>query len=218
MFAIHSSSGRIFSGPLENLRRVEKTAQSNATRRVSDTEIELLDGDNKGTVNNDPQRYTAGKKATQQYLSLLENQGQRGPVYHAHQIMSASVHVIQGGWSLAEVIETFKEYPYQVFPITNEHRVLIGILSRQELYEFMLDTSKYPKSSMKSVADCFLNPKSKVYSADPVTDVRRIATLFVEKNLGALPIADDAGYVLGVVSRTDILKCTVTDPPLSLWC
>jgi len=59
--------------------------------------------------------------------------------------------------------------------------------------------------------------KAKQYG-DMLAHVRRIATLLVEKNLDAIPIAEESGRLVGIVSRTDILKCTIADPPLSLWC
>ena len=35
--------------------------------------------------------------------------------------------------------------------------------------------------------------------------------------LSAVPIVDDGGQLLGIVSRGDILRAIVNDPPLSLW-
>jgi hypothetical protein len=32
-----------------------------------------------------------------------------------------------------------------------------------------------------------------------------------------LPVADDEGRVTGFVSRSDILRAVVADPPLDLW-
>jgi len=32
-----------------------------------------------------------------------------------------------------------------------------------------------------------------------------------------VPIVNEAGVLLGFVSRSDILRAVVTDPPLSMW-
>jgi CBS domain-containing protein len=51
----------------------------------------------------------------------------------------------------------------------------------------------------------------------PVTDIRRISQVMLATGLSAVPIVDDAGQLLGIVSRGDILRAIVNDPPLSLW-
>jgi CBS domain-containing protein len=32
-----------------------------------------------------------------------------------------------------------------------------------------------------------------------------------------LPVVDEQGHVTGFISRSDILRAVVTDPPLDLW-
>jgi len=56
-----------------------------------------------------------------------------------------------------------------------------------------------------------------VVCADPVTDIRRIARVLLDTGLSAVPIAGEAKELLGIVSRGDILRATLADPPLSLW-
>ncbi|MFT4929791.1 MAG: acetoin utilization protein AcuB [Phenylobacterium sp.] len=64
----------------------------------------------------------------------------------------------------------------------------------------------------------FLNGDSKVYATEPVTDIRRIAGLMIEKALHTMPIIENGGKIVGIISRTDIIKAVMTEPPLSLWC
>jgi len=56
-----------------------------------------------------------------------------------------------------------------------------------------------------------------VVCADPVTDIRRIAHVLIETGLTALPVVNESQKLLGMVSRGDILRAAVADPPLSLW-
>jgi CBS-domain-containing membrane protein len=40
----------------------------------------------------------------------------------------------------------------------------------------------------------------------------------LEYHVPALPVVDEQSFVLvGIVSRSDILRCVVNDPPLTLW-
>ena len=58
---------------------------------------------------------------------------------------------------------------------------------------------------------------SPVICADPVTDIRRVARVLLETGLTALPVVDEAGRLAGILSRGDILRAVLSDPPPSLW-
>jgi CBS domain-containing protein len=65
-----------------------------------------------------------------------------------------------------------------------------------------------------SVRDVMTSP---VVAAEPVTDIRRIAKAMVEQGISGVPIVNESQELVGFISRTDILRSVVTDPPLSLW-
>ena len=66
----------------------------------------------------------------------------------------------------------------------------------------------------KTVADVMSN---QVITADPTSNARRIAKVMMDYHLSALPIVDEHDSLLGLVSRSDILRAVINDPPLSLW-
>lgn len=39
----------------------------------------------------------------------------------------------------------------------------------------------------------------------------------LDRDVDGVPIVNEAGVLLGFVSRSDILRAVVTDPPLSMW-
>jgi CBS-domain-containing membrane protein len=41
--------------------------------------------------------------------------------------------------------------------------------------------------------------------------------VLLDTGLPGLPVVDDAGQVIGFVSRSDVLRAVVADPPLDLW-
>ena len=66
----------------------------------------------------------------------------------------------------------------------------------------------------QSVVDVMWSP---VPSVAMDTDIRRVARVLLDTGLPGLPVVDDGGRVTGFVSRTDILRAVVADPPLDLW-
>ena len=217
MFYVFGSSGRTFDGTLEALRRVEKTSAINSVRKVADDEDAVAPVGDTQTPRKTSD-YSALSNNAKQYSDMLAKQGSREVVHHAYQIMTQPAQCIASHWVLSQVAEQFRSYVFHVFPILDDHQQLVGLLSRRDFYEFLLSEDARLSNLSSSVAECFITPNSIVYCADPVTDVRRIATLLVEKNLDAVPVTEENGRLVGIVSRTDILKCAIADPPLSLWC
>jgi CBS domain-containing protein len=51
----------------------------------------------------------------------------------------------------------------------------------------------------------------------PDTDIRQLAQVLLDTRLPGLPVVDGQGSLVGFVSRSDILRAMVSDPPLDLW-
>ncbi len=220
MFVVFTPSGRAFSGSLEQLRRVEKTFLSNSTRQadISHTDPSQADINLSQQRQNGTQAYKVPAAKTQIYLALLNEAKQREPIYQAYQVMNPNVQVILNSWTIAEAFKNFQTFPYHLFSIVDSSRNLLGSLSRKHFYEFLLGHISSDSAMTQTITDCFLDGESLAYSAEPVTDVRRIIHLLIDKNLDALTIVEENGRMAGIVSRSDILQCTIAEPPLSLWC
>jgi len=67
---------------------------------------------------------------------------------------------------------------------------------------------------MQNVKEIMVTP---VPSVAPDSDIRRVAQVLLDTGLPGLPVVDEAGGVAGFISRSDILRAVVTDPPLDLW-
>jgi CBS domain-containing protein len=56
-----------------------------------------------------------------------------------------------------------------------------------------------------------------VITADPITDIRRVAKVMVDFGLSGIPIVDQDDNLKGIVSRASILKAVSNTPPLQIW-
>ncbi len=210
MFAIYTPNGRTFAGTLEKLRKVEKTNGSTAPAKHNTL-------DDMHTITRHDYRVAPNMIAA--YKQIVKR-NEKSPIYHAYQIMSSPVEVLKNDNSLKVVVEKFKKFSYHDYPIINSQQQLIGTLSRNDVYEYFLTKrSRFNgNNDTQTLQEIFLGKNSKAYSAEPVTDIRRISALMIENNLHAIPIIEDTGRIVGIVSKTDILTATIAEPPLSLWC
>lgn len=92
---------------------------------------------------------------------------------------------------------------------------LIGIVSERDLLTAIhVDGGRVVESLDRQVRDVMTSP---VVAAAPVTDIRRIAAAMIDQGIDGVPITSETGRLLGFVSRGDILRAVVTDPPVSMW-
>lgn len=116
----------------------------------------------------------------------------------ASQIMSFPVVTLHDDQPLSEAWELFHKTRFRHVPILSREGRLVGILSDrrlfQEIYEFGGD--KLIKEVMTT----------DVFSAKPKTPIRRIAQLFVIERIGSMPIVNNEGNLVGIITRSDILR------------
>ena len=211
MFAIYTPNGRSFLGTLEGLRTVDKPNRAVTIRKHEEADDpQSLFGKN----------YDISPRVIDAYNKVINKQGEVSPIYHAYQVMSSPVEALRGSDLFKVAIEKFRSHSFQEYPIVNDKKELIGMLSRQQVYEFILHKcgGQIEKTQNKTLGELFLTNNSKAYSTAPVTDIRRIAALFIENALHSIPIIEDTGRIVGIISRTDIIKAAINEPALSLWC
>ncbi|MFA7365235.1 MAG: magnesium transporter [Patescibacteria group bacterium] len=117
----------------------------------------------------------------------------------AGDIMVSNVPIVVGEKSVLEVekilnddINKFSTINY--IYIIDHNEMLIGAISIKDLYGSPKDMR---------VKDLI---SAELISVLPNTDKEKVAMLAIEKSLKAVPVVDDHGFLLGVVSSDDILR------------
>lgn len=214
MFSIYGTSGPIFQGTLENLDRIPPVARRGAViavRRVDDQiESAALPTDSGAT-----EASALGGQAVEAYKAMLPQNIERGPLYHANQIMQRQLITVNADDDVARAWHVLVEHQIHQAPVLDSGFRLIGIVSERDLLTTLnVDDGQVRDVLAKRVGDVMTTP---VVAASPVTDIRRIARVMLDRDVDGVPIVNDAGSLVGFVSRSDIMRAVVTDPPLSIW-
>lgn len=217
MFSIHGVTGQTFRGSLEHLIQVPGVFAARHARGIHregdelGAEFELVRRRVAEEQDSDP-RYA---RAAAAYAKSLSPETQRESVRHAYQVMSRSVLFLRAGDTVEAAWRRLVARGVRQAPVLEADRGVVGMVSERELLTVLDLVGKTPTGGLeRQVAEVMASP---VICADPVTDIRRVARVLLETGLTALPVVDEAGSLAGIVSRGDILRAVLADPPLSLW-
>ena len=112
------------------------------------------------------------------------------------QIMSRHLVAIRSDCDLRVAVDTFLRTGLRHLVVVDEDRTFRGIVTSEQVLAALNATGR------RRVADHVRTTGLRVRAEDPV---RRAARLMVEELVDALPVVDDAGRVIGIVSWSDIV-------------
>ncbi|MDP2828062.1 MAG: CBS domain-containing protein [Sulfuricellaceae bacterium] len=218
MFSIHGVTGQTFRGTLEQMALVRDVLPTRHARGIA------REGDELGAEFRVFRQHSGGESekedahyahAAAAYAQMLHREVKRDPVRHAWQVMSREVltlhmrDTVQTAWT-ALVARRVRQAP-----VLNAARRVVGVVCDRDLLTVIdLHGGQIIGGLERIVAEVMTTP---VVCADPVTDIRRIVHVLLDSGLTAVPVLDESGELVGIVSRGDILRAAMTDPPLSLW-
>ena len=225
MFSVYSKAGRTFRGSLEELRQVGPITRTARTHLVLPVGLDPQEqnpsrfADLVPTAPANPQD-VAHRTALAAYEQTRNPNLPRHPLTRVDAVMSLAVVTIAETASVEQAWHVLAQHSLGQAPVVDAQGQLIGLFTRADL----LRPERLPGPDshalvwrallMQSVTDVMWTP---VPSVSGDTDIRRLARVLLDSGLPGLPVVDDEGRVVGFVSRSDILRAVVADPPLDLW-
>jgi acetoin utilization protein AcuB len=206
MFSIYGISGPVFHGTLEALNQVRQASRVSQVQPIAE---------NGETVGVQATKFTPRDEALRAYREMLHGDLERGPLYHATQVMHGPVTTVAAEDAVARAWQVLRDGRIHQAPVLDAAGSLVGIVSERDLLTAIdIDGERVIETLRRQVRDVMTTP---VVAASAVTDIRRIAAVMLEYRVDGVPITNDSGQLIGFVSRSDVLRAVVTDPPLSLW-
>lgn len=203
MFAIYDVTGRSFRDTLEQLYRVNQVSSTVSSHRRKEEE-----------QRQEQFASPLSKAAVQAYRKSLP-QPQNTTIFHASQIMHAPVITVRDDYTPETCWEILWNSRISQVPVCNQRGLLIGMVAKGDLLqEMVVDGASIVRPAEKPLTE-IMSPK--VITADPVSDIRRIAQVLNDYHFNSLPIVDDFDRILGIVTRTDIIQAVARQASLSLW-
>jgi CBS domain-containing protein len=214
MFQVYGQQGRVFSGTLDQLRLLPPVAAAGRVRRVAPVASEAEPASQGNAAINGP-----AQEALAAY-GALDHKHARQPLTRVADVMHRPAHTVKADTSLGEAWQTLAQQGIGQAPVIDDGGTLVGLVGRADLLPSPLlgglaaDQAAWRAALAQPVSRVMWSP---VPCAAPDTELRQVAALLLGSGLPGVPVSDEAGRVLGFVSRTDLLRALATDPPLDLW-
>lgn len=203
MFAIYNETGLQFRSTLEELYRVKQIEPVRGEKGQTDAHEEQLS--HTGTIEN---------TAVNAYRKMIKAKHEE-PIYHASQVMSRPVITIEENVSVEDCYHLLQKHGIKQVPVIGTNGLPAGIVTRENVLQVILvEDGRLKHVESNAITAVITQP---IITADPVADIRRVARVMYRQRLNSIPITDNADLLLGIVTRTDIIKAISTSPVITLW-
>ncbi|MBN2078406.1 MAG: CBS domain-containing protein [Spirochaetes bacterium] len=208
MFHIFTLQGKRIDSQLEHIPqniKVDRIAKKERPRKTLDREPS---GPGPGAGSGEGYAREAYRKAAEPEQAPV-------PVLHAGAIMSSPVITISPDLTASEAWEKFREAKVRHMPVISADGSMIGIVSDRDLLKrLIINEGRIEDARSVTVKEIMA---VEVIAAPPQTDIRRVARAMLENHVGTMPIVNEAGLPVGIVTRSDILHAIIHHPGFNFW-
>lgn len=145
------------------------------------------------------------------YESVQHPQHELGPIQFAEQIMTSPVLSLSPEARIAELRALFTRRKIGLVPLIDAQNRLVGIVTKGDLSRQRVRYTDLASRAVSTIAT------PNVLTATTNTNIRELARVLLAQDIRGIPIVNDDGDVVGVVTRGDILRALVNYAPLELW-
>ena len=226
MFSVYGTSGRLFRGSMEQLRQVGGVAALARARSVAAVGQDGRDaaGESAAAFSAARARPASNDDSNRSplaaYTETITVNPPRHPLSMVRDLMSQTIITLRDTATVLQAWQVLSEKSVGQAPVVDAAGHLVGLLTRADL----LKPERLPSPASHALAWSALMLQNvttimwtPVPSVAPDSDIRRVASVLLDTGLPGLPVVDETGLVIGFISRSDILRAVVTDPPLDLW-
>ena len=204
MFAIYNNGSVGFRSTSDNLCNLKNVEESQAIEfKPQEGFIEDFTKHNKQNEN-----------ALNSYKKMA-NIDTSDIVFHVKDIMTKDCIYIDSKSTIQDAYDVLKEHKIGQIPIVSFGKKIMATIDKKMILNLLMDDLENGKSILeKKLEDLYLE---QLITADPQTDIRKVAKVMIDFKLHAIPIVEENDILIGIVSKTDIIKAVSNIPQFQLW-
>jgi acetoin utilization protein AcuB len=215
MFYIKEMSGVVAPyspGAIRRVRNVETVSPIGGIGSTASTGFAALLPETNPPINA-PQPPSSGP--LQAYERAVNRESPRQRVFKASEMMSTGVVTINDSTTLSDAASIFRSRRFRHIPVLDNSGALVGLLSDRDLLKRAAQSlAPDPLWEQELVRTVMSSP---VLAASPETEIREIARVMFHERIGCLPLLGASQELVGIITRSDILRTLLVQAPLELW-
>lgn len=213
MFAIYNNGSVGFRSTADNLYNIKNTEAPLAVdlKPNDDTMFEQLVTSKKEEKN---KQNTPNKEALSTYKKMA-NINTSEIIYHVQDIMNTQCINIFKNQTVKNAYDALKEYKVSQIPIISDEKKIIGLINKKIILNLLIEDLENVNEILNRKLDDLYLPQ--VITTDPITDIRRVAKVMLDFKLDAIPVVNEDDIIVGIVSKSDIIRAVSHIPKLQLW-
>ena len=125
--------------------------------------------------------------------------------------MSDQVICFKSDHDLKECMKIFNKNTHNYYPVLNDEMRVVGIVSDRQLMshaskKIIEAKKKFKEIEIPEITEIMSSP---VACVEPQSSLNEVARFMIDESISALPVVDDSEKVIGIVTRSDILRYLV---------
>ena len=144
---------------------------------------------------------------------------ERHKIYRVSDVMTRGAVTLTPNLLVKQAWQVLAEKRIAQAPVLDAKGLVVGLLLRADMapLELLPEPGALHQAialAQRPISEVMITP---VPAVSEDTDLRHVTNVLLETGLPGLPVTDDLGHLSGFISRTDILRAVVSEPPLDLW-
>lgn len=211
MFAIYNNGSVGFRSSADNLYQIKNTDAPLSVALKPDDDTMFQELINSKEKNKENRSHT---KEINTYKKMA-NIDIKEAVYHVQDIMTTNCTYLEVNATIIDVYNVLKNKNINQVPILSNEQKIMGLINKKIILNLLIDDIDNARSVLNKKIENLYLPE--LITTDPITDIRRVAKVMVDFKLDAIPVVNDDDILVGIVSKTDVIKAVSTIPKLQLW-
>ena len=209
MFAIYNKGSVGFRSTVDNLYSLNNIENIQASRFNPD----------EGTIQNfdnllNKQDKETKKEAINMYKKMA-NIDTSEIIYQAKDIMTKNCIYIHIESTVNEAYESLNSLDVNQMPVVSFGKKIRGMINKKMILELLMDNLENSKYNLNKKIEEIKLPE--IITVAPTVEIRKVAKVMIDFKLDAIPVVDENDILVGIVSKTDILKAISYLPKMQLW-
>jgi CBS domain-containing protein len=213
MFAVYNKGSVQFRSSADNLYTLDKVDELAGSRLKPDDDLYVYFDDYlKKSKSQVKDAHTSKALNSYKKIAKMDN---KEVVYHVEDIMSKNPFSISEDATIKEGYELLREKKVSQIPIVTISNQIVGMVNKKIILNNIMDDYDNGKYFLKQKFRDVELPD--FIATDPISDIRRVAKVMLKHRIDALPVVNSNDLLVGIVSKTDIIKAFSHIPDLQLW-